>query len=256
MSVDPKPESLEHVIDAEGNLVSIVRPGLDVAQFEVFVRARVQTLPANPIETKRPGDRESLPYAYPESLKWLLAPARHRSMRRSNDDPVHDFAERLRRISDNPPGFLNRLVKTLSDQFDHVPEEQGEQQSVEETLLNRRGTVGELAALCIEAARAMGFAARFVSGYQAGEVDRLEAGPHAWAEVYLPSAGWVGFDPTLGQTIGERHIALAAAADPANAAPCSGILEQSRGLWLQSTVTVLERGAAETPLVGAKRRRA
>lgn len=255
LSIDPKPESLNHVIDAEGNVVTIVRPAHDVRHFEISVRSRVQIHPATLVESSS-GARQSLPYSYPENLKWLLAPARHRSIRRSDDDPVHDFAERLRRISDNAPGFLDRLATMLSDQFDHVPEENGLTQSVAETLDSRRGTGSDLSALFIEATRAMGFATRFVSGYHAGGSNQLEAGLHAWAEVFLPNSGWVGFDPTLGQPIGERHIALAAAADPKNAATCGYNPERNAEIIIRSTVSVLELAAVKPPLVSAKRRRA
>jgi transglutaminase-like putative cysteine protease len=67
----------------------------------------------------------------------------------------------------------------------------------------------------------VGLAARFVSGYQEGDDDQDKRYLHAWAEVYLPGAGWRGFDPTHGLAVADRHVAVAAAAEPINATPVS-----------------------------------
>ncbi|HLP42439.1 MAG TPA: transglutaminase family protein, partial [Fibrobacteria bacterium] len=75
--------------------------------------------------------------------------------------------------------------------------------------------------LFISACRSQGLAARFVSGYlpaDPGERQHM----HAWAEVLLPGAGWVPFDPSQNFAVGERHVAVASAADPGDAAPISG----------------------------------
>ena len=76
--------------------------------------------------------------------------------------------------------------------------------------------------------RAVGLAARFVSGYQEGDLESDQPNDlHAWAEVYIPGGGWRGFDPTLGLAVGDRHVAIAAAADPKQAAPVSGTLRSA-----------------------------
>jgi transglutaminase-like putative cysteine protease len=256
MLIDPKPVALSHVIDAEGNVVSIVTPAEGSTQFEVSVRSRVETRVGNFLEAAVEGGRQSLPYSYPESQKWLLAPARHRSLRRSDDDPVHDFAERLRRNSDGAWSFLERLTVVLRDEFEHLTDDGETDRTSSDTLLCRRATSRELASLYIEASRAMGLAARFVSGYYAGQSEQLDPGLHAWAEVFLPGAGWLGFDPTIGQTVGESHIALAAAADPHNASVCSGCLEHGMEVAAESSVMVLERPVAGEPLADSGRRRA
>ena len=67
--------------------------------------------------------------------------------------------------------------------------------------------------------RAVGLAARFVSGYQQGESEQEKRHLHAWAEVYLPDAGWRAFDPTNGLAVADRHVAVAAAVAPPQTAP-------------------------------------
>src|SRR5262249_31325919 len=104
----------------------------------------------------------------------------------------------------------------------------------ERTLAEGRGSCRDSAALLIAVLRARGFAARFASGYlvqltdegmvpdEPRGVGRDVVDLHAWAEVFLPGAGWIGFDSTSGLLCGEGHIPLAATADPALAAPVEG----------------------------------
>ncbi len=112
-------------------------------------------------------------------------------------------------------------------------------QSAEQTLASAVGSCRDSAWLLVEILRRVGFAARFVSGYlvqlMSDQPARDEppltadvADLHAWAEVYLPGAGWLGLDPTSGLLTAERHIPLAVASEPAGAAPVSGTTEAAQ----------------------------
>jgi len=128
-------------------------------------------------------------------------------------------------------------------------------QSPDDTLHLARGSCRDSAWLLVQALRQLGFAARFVSGYLI-ESDALAAADakdhvelHAWCEVYLPGAGWVGLEPTSGELAGEGHIALACAAEPAAAAPVEGLHDECV-VTMEHRVTVSRLPAVEQDLQG------
>ncbi len=154
-------------------------------------------------------------------------------MRRQSPDQDDDVRKWLR-------GFLNigrkqptgRLLMTLNesiaDGFSYVRRIAPGTQTPGETLRSRKGSCRDFALLMMEAARSMGFAARFVTGY-IYVPDRDGAGwlgggaTHAWCQIYLPGSGWVEFDPTNG-IVGNRDlIRVAVARNPDQAIPLSGV---------------------------------
>lgn len=119
--------------------------------------------------------------------------------------------------------LLQRLNQRLCESLcQRVREEEGVQ-SAEETLSLKTGSCRDFAELFIVIARYLGFAARFASGYLYTESSSNQPGAtHAWAEVFLPGAGWKGFDPTSGEITGAHHITVAVARLPESVPPVAG----------------------------------
>ena len=109
------------------------------------------------------------------------------------------------------------------------------------TLSRGTGSCRDFAYLFMEAVRRLGFAARFVSGYLHSPPSSINFGAtHAWAEVYLPGAGWKGFDPTIGEIVGTQHIAVAVARMPELVPPIAGSFVGPPGAKLNVGVWVTE----------------
>lgn len=119
--------------------------------------------------------------------------------------------------------LLDMLNRAIADQFNYVSREEPGVQSPVQTLDFGAGSCRDFATLFIETCRYLGLASRFVSGYtHAPTREYWSATTHAWAEVYLPGAGWKGFDPTGGEVSGDRHITVAVARHPETISPVVG----------------------------------
>src|SRR5207237_10338669 len=109
--------------------------------------------------------------------------------------------------------FVGRANEWIYENHEKIVRPIGSPWEPAQTLLERRGSCRDLAVLLIEACCVMNIPSRFVSGYGASADDEeADRQLHAWAEVYLPGAGWRGFDPSLGLAITERHLTVATGA--------------------------------------------
>jgi transglutaminase-like putative cysteine protease len=136
--------------------------------------------------------------------------------------------------------LLQRLDRAIPELVSYRQREEPGVQTPAETLVCLTGSCRDLAFLFMEAAKLLGFAARFVSGYSCTSHAADDAGStHAWAEVFLPGAGWKGFDPTRGEIVGENHISVAVGRLPHSVPPIAGsFIGDSRLLSMDVTVRV------------------
>jgi hypothetical protein len=181
------------------------------------------------------------------------APDLARCAERHYPDPDAKVSRWTRQFLDGGAGqpsdtfaVLLRLCQGIKDQLAYAMRFEIGTQPPARTLEKGGGTCRDYALLMMEAARSLGLAARFVSGYLYDpELDQsashAPSTPHAWMEVYLPGAGWVEFDPTNGIVGSDRLIRVAVARDPEQAMPINGSFVGPGGVGINSIVDVAVR---------------
>ena len=133
--------------------------------------------------------------------------------------------------------LLGNLNTHLYRAFKYAHREDPGVQLPHETLVRGSGSCRDFAVLMMEAARHWGFGARFVTGYiQMGAGQH--GATHAWTEIYLPGAGWHGFDPTNNKIVGSEHVSVAVAREQEKAAPLSGAWEGPANAFNRMEVSV------------------
>jgi transglutaminase-like putative cysteine protease len=224
----PQPVSIRWMHDVFGNAVAraTFEGRTEELRFESAIRLALYPTSVPDFQTETAAT--SYPFVYEPDELADLAP----SIARAYPDPDREVERwALQFLSpgvSTPTGtLLMTMTRAISESFSYLRRvERGTQDPVS-TLRLRRGTCRDFALLMIEAARALGLAARFVSGYlyvpsRDGKEYLGGGSTHAWCQVYLPGAGWVEFDPTNG-IIGNRDlIRVAVSRDPGQAIPLSG----------------------------------
>lgn len=163
------------------------------------------------------------PFAYRPDDQLVLAAYRQTKQPASNLlaawlASVWQAGERIQTIT-----LLQRLSSRIQQTLRYQLREEAGVQSATETLSLGSGSCRDSAYLFMEAARLLGFAARFVSGYLHAPPTTTNFGStHAWAEVFIPGAGWKGFDPSIGTIVGTDHVAVAVARLPESVPPVAG----------------------------------
>ncbi|XZE20161.1 transglutaminase family protein [Pirellulaceae bacterium SH449] len=133
--------------------------------------------------------------------------------------------------------LLNRLNTYIFESLEYKLRWDPGVQLPHETISLRSGSCRDYAVLMMEAARFWGFAARFVTGY-IQLAQGQHGSTHAWTEIYIPGAGWRGFDPTNNKLVGSEHISVAVAREQEKAAPISGTWNGSSGAFNGMEVSV------------------
>ena len=195
------------------------------------------------------------PFAYDPELKKELTPY----LEAAPPGPLlKKFLAGVDRSTAGTVDFLCDLNRRLHGMVEYCVRMEPGIQTPEETLQKASGSCRDSGWLLVQILRHIGFAARFVSGYliqlrpdiksldgpTGAEADFTDL--HAWAEVYIPGAGWIGLDPTSGLLAGEGHIPLAATPQPSSAAPITGAHEPAE---VSFSFDMKVTRVAETPRV-------
>ncbi len=222
ITIAPKPLQISDYSDLDGNrLLKVWFEAMPCDRLEITTRSQVTTHQANPFLYLAEPYSLQLPIDYPISLATQLQG--YLQPQRPIDPIAIELAQEIALESnDQVADFLIRLNQRINQHCHYAVREMGRSLPPGITWRSRKGTCRDFTVLFMEVCRAAGLAARFVSGYQEGDAAAGEHYLHAWAEVYLPGAGWRGYDPTLGVVVSDRHIAIVSSVDPMYAAPVSG----------------------------------
>lgn len=233
LKVEPAEHSLRWHQDLYGNYVGRLAIAGETTRLEFAVGLVADLTPINPFDFVLEEDAAAFPFSYAPPLSSELAPFLQVE---PSGERFRDYLARERAALSSRTCTVDLLVEAnrhLCAEVEYVARREAGIQPCEETLQRRSGSCRDSAWLLIQVLRRFGLAARFVSGYLIQLSSPAEsarpglprgdfADLHAWAEAYLPGAGWIGFDPTSGLVAGEGHIPLACSADPGRAAPVTG----------------------------------
>ena len=230
--IAPEPQLTAHVLDANDNdVISAWFTGMtDTLSFSI--ESEVTTLLENPFEYILDLNANSLKTLYDDDLKRVLSPYlepvplwddQHGQLAAASRSDWGRFEGDLRNdAAEVPLEFVNLLNDRLSRRFNLVVRPEGAPYPPLVTLGKTDAACRDIVVLAMAVLRRAGIATRFVSGFAVPDEDASEHHMHAWMEVYLPGAGWRGYDPTSGLAVADRHIAVAKAADHTDAAPVAG----------------------------------
>ena len=243
LAIDPEPAGLRYVHDVFGNSVAIARFDRSgtALRFESLVRMAHNPLGRDEVDVE--AYARSYPFTYSsEDMPDLL-----RSIERQHHDPyriVDGWARSFVRSDghNDTVAMLADMTATIKREFSYAQRQEKGTQAPVETLRRREGTCRDYAVLMMEAARSLGFAARFVSGYvynPSRAEGRVGGGnTHAWVRIFLPGSGWVEFDPTNGIVGSRGLIRVAVARDPIQAVPLHGTWKGFPGSYVGMSVDV------------------
>jgi transglutaminase-like putative cysteine protease len=233
--VTPSPLQQAPTIDLDGNAVIKLwfEPQQQTEKLVLRTLTQVVTYQDNPFIFLLEPWALRLPIDYPTSLYTQLLPylTGQQLPYGGAIDPValHLAQTISQQTNADPIQFLTTLTQEIYQQCRYQIRETGEPLPPGITWSSKTGSCRDLTVLFVEVCRAIGMAARFVSGYHEGDPNHPDRHLHAWAEVYLPGAGWRGYDPTLGLSVADRHIALAASAVASYTAPIVGEFSPATG---------------------------
>lgn len=240
LKIEPSTHFINWQQDPYGNFLARLVFAEPTRHFSVEVDLVAEMTVINPFDFFLEPAAETFPFTYSAEDRHELAPFLHAMpagpcLRKLIDEIKTSIPTPAPRTID----FLVGLNQRLQQKIGYLIRMEPGVQSPEQTLELASGSCRDSAWLIVDLLRHLGLAARFVSGYLIQLKPDLKAldGPsgaeedftdlHAWAEVFLPGAGWVGLDPTSGLFAGEGHIPLAATPQPSTAAPISGLVSPS-----------------------------
>jgi transglutaminase-like putative cysteine protease len=218
ISINPKPQGKTETLDLEDN--NILTVWFEGTHKKLVIKSHSVIKPLN-----------SNPFSYLiTNNSFFNLPIEHSDdiyrpflNRVTNNSIISDLIKPILNKSNNETvQFLNNLNNFIYQKFDKIIRETGNPWTPDKTIKENKGSCRDLSVLFMECCRSVGLPSRFTSGYGEIDIDTEQRHLHGWAEVFIPGAGWKGYDPTLGLAVADRHISVASSALPYNTYPISG----------------------------------
>ena len=228
--------------DVEGNSVATATFAVPANQLAIESEVILQQFNEAPLDFLVADYAVAYPFTYQPDDRIMLAPYMAFPEQKTRTQ-LTKWIERFWQSEEQIQTYtlLQRLGTHIHQTLSYRIREEPGVQTAGQTLENGTGSCRDFALLFMEAARCLGLASRFVSGYLHAPPSATDYGAtHAWAEVYLPGAGWKGFDPTVGAMAGIDHIPVAVARLPESVPPIEGSFVGHQGSTLHVGVWVTE----------------
>jgi transglutaminase-like putative cysteine protease len=223
LRITPEPDVLYPLLAASGDEILRARFLGSTDRFHVQASSEVVTQVAPPLDMALEVNPPLLPYPVGHLNGDLMGSLEGWLPNGQHDPAAVDLAqEALTGCNQMALPFLRQLVAIIQDRVKYTQRHLGPAWPAGRTLKERVGSCRDLAMLMIESCRCVGLPSRFVSGYHLVEPKPKHYDLHAWAEVYLPGAGWRGFDPSGAGPIDDRYIVLATSSKANLTAAVSG----------------------------------
>ncbi|MDD2368255.1 MAG: transglutaminase family protein [Sulfuricurvum sp.] len=209
--------------DVEGNSVAIANFTLPTNQLVIESEVIIQQYNESPLNFMVSDYALRYPFSYQGEDNILLS-AYKALPDPMTTDVINKWINNFWQVGETIQTYtlLQRIAEYIHKTLTYRVREEPGVQSAIETLRCGTGSCRDFAFLFMQAVRCLGLASRFVSGYLYAPLIAEIGSTHAWAEVYLPGAGWKGFDPTIGKIVGSDHIAVAVARLPESVPPIAG----------------------------------
>ena len=234
LRVEPATHFINWMQDPFANhLARLVFPEM-TREFKVTVDLVAEMSVLNPFDFFLEPEAETFPFSYTDDARRDLVPYLAKGPISELTPKFKAFVDSISLKEQRTIDFLVGINQRLQGDIQYLIRMEPGVQTPEVTLTNGSGSCRDTGWLLVQALRHLGLAARFVSGYliqlkpdvksldgpSGAETDFTDL--HAWCEVFLPGAGWIGLDPTSGLLAGEGHIPVACTPEPSTAAPVSG----------------------------------
>lgn len=237
LAIEPE-ASVRWLRDIYGNSIAVITFAGPSDRLKILSEIDVDIYDDNPVEGLIEPSAKNYPFQYAANEQIELFTYRIPSY--PHDGPaVQTWLQDLYAPGDviNTVDLLNKLNTRIFESFEYIRREEVGVQLPCQTLAKKSGSCRDFAVFMMEAARHLGFGARFVTGYiQMGEGQH--GATHAWTEIYLPGAGWRGFDPTNNKRASEEHVSVAVAREQEKASPLAGYWDGPADAYDRMTVSV------------------